>query len=49
MAPRAQLREVGVSQFEQAFTKQPAKERDRCRELVVKRGLVVEVAIKCLR
>ncbi|CAM9428872.1 unnamed protein product, partial [Pylaiella littoralis] len=49
MAPRAQLREEAILQYEEKFIERPATERDRCRELVGKREPVVETAISCLR
>ncbi|CAM9775397.1 unnamed protein product [Pylaiella littoralis] len=49
MAPRAQLREEAILQYEEKFIERPATERDRCRELVGKREPAVETAISCLR
>ncbi|CAM9957843.1 unnamed protein product, partial [Pylaiella littoralis] len=49
MAPRVQLREEAILQYEEKFIERPATERDRCRELVGKREPAVETAISCLR
>ena len=49
MAPIAQLREGGISEFERAFKKRPRTLRDRCRELSRKRAPEVEKAVEALR
>ncbi|CAB1101356.1 unnamed protein product [Ectocarpus sp. CCAP 1310/34] len=49
LAPIAQLREVAMLDFESHFVEKPRTERDRCRELSVKRAPAVRAAIDCLR
>ncbi|CAN0051535.1 unnamed protein product, partial [Ectocarpus sp. 4 AP-2014] len=49
LAPIAQLPEVAILDFESHFIEKPRTERERCRELSVKRGPAVRAAIDCLR
>ncbi|CAB1103684.1 unnamed protein product [Ectocarpus sp. CCAP 1310/34] len=49
LAPIAQLREVAVFDFESHLIEKPRTERDRCRELAVKRAPAVRAAMDCLR
>ncbi|CBJ28733.1 expressed unknown protein [Ectocarpus siliculosus] len=49
LAPIAQLREVAIFDFESHFIEKPRTERDRCRELAVKRAPAVRAAMDCLR
>ncbi|CBJ31813.1 hypothetical protein Esi_0285_0022 [Ectocarpus siliculosus] len=49
LAPIAQLREVAIFNFESHFIEKPRTERDRCRELAVKRAPAVRAAMDCLR
>ncbi|CAB1101190.1 unnamed protein product [Ectocarpus sp. CCAP 1310/34] len=49
LAPIAQLRQVAMLDFESHFVEKPRTERDRCRELSVKRAPAVRAAIDCSR
>ncbi|CAB1105418.1 unnamed protein product [Ectocarpus sp. CCAP 1310/34] len=49
LAPIAQLREVDIFDFESYFIEKPRTDRDRCRELAVKRAPAVRAAMDCLR
>ncbi|CBN79049.1 hypothetical protein Esi_0168_0047 [Ectocarpus siliculosus] len=49
LEPIAQLREVAIFDIESHFIEKSHTERDRCRELAVKRAPAVRAAMDCLR